>query len=309
MSSRNGQESQPGLSSILQALADTGRPLTDIPLDGLSDLNTSDLELFQSTWRALPAERQRTLISSLVEMAEDHVGVCYDAIFTNLLQDENPWVRMQSIEGLWESEDVRLIPPLIDLMQYDDTPEVRAAAALSLGRFLLLGELNKVDQQAAGRVENALMHSFDEREFHVTVRRRILESLAYSSHERIRDLILSSYDDEDDDMRTSALFAMGRSADPTWQAFVLAELASTDDAIRFEAARASGELELAEAIPYLLDMLDEEDVEIRDAALWALGRIGGKAALRALRACAESEDEALREIAEDALDELLFLSN
>ena len=39
----------------------------------------------------------------------------------------------------------------------------------------------------------------------------------------------------------------------------------------FEAVRASGELEIEEAAPELIRLLGDEDIEIRDAAIWALG--------------------------------------
>ena len=74
--------------------------------------------------------------------------------------------------------------------------------------------------------------------------------------------------------------------------------------MRFEAARASGELELADAVPALIGFLEEDDVELRDSAVWALGRIGGPEARRALQACVASTDEDLREAAEDALAEI-----
>jgi len=54
--------------------------------------------------------------------------------------------------------------------------------------------------------------------------------------------------------------------------------------------------------------LGDEDIEIRDAAIWALGRIGGREAWRALKACAASADDDLAEAAEDALAELTFMA-
>jgi HEAT repeat protein len=58
----------------------------------------------------------------------------------------------------------------------------------------------------------------------------------------------------------------------------------------------------------LLRLIGDEDIEIRDAAVWALGRIGGREARRALKACCASDDEDLREAAEDALAELDFMA-
>ena len=110
-------------------------------------------------------------------------------------------------------------------------------------------------------------------------------------------------------MRISAVFAMGRSADPVWRELVVGELESPNPEMRYEAARACGELEISDALSTLIDLVETDpDPEVQEMAIWALGRIGGKEARRVLEACCESENEALRQAAEEALDELDFLS-
>lgn len=296
------------LRSTLLALEDPTRLIPSIQLDVLSDLTSSDLERFQATWSSLSQERRRSLLSNLVEVAEDHVDAYFAPIYFWLIDDDDPKVRAQAIEGLWEDEDIRLVNPLIRRIKSDKSAEVRAVAAASLGRFMLMGELEQIDQTIARRIENTLRSAFSGAESDVTVRRRALESLAYSSEEYVQDLILEAYEDDDEGLRLSAVFAMGRSADLRWESTVLEELESSDRAMRFEAARASGELELADAVPELIGFLQEDDVELRDSAVWALGRIGGPEARRALKACVASTDDDLREAAEDALAEIDLFS-
>lgn len=299
---------QANLSRTLHALQDLGLRVETVTLDTLSDLTQSQLAELQETWATLPPERRRALATALVELAEDRIDVSFSAIFRWLLEDQDPQVRIQAIEGLWEDEDVRLVEPLLRLLQQDPEPAVRAAAATSLGRYLLLGELDRIDRALAAMVEQALLTAYRTTERHLQVRRRLLESLAYSEQSVVQDFIEQAYRNDDSEMRVSAIFAMGRNADLRWRPYVLTELRSSDPALRFEAIRASGELELSEAMPYLLEALAESDVELRDAAIWALGRIGGPEARRALQACCLSEDEDLREAAEEALAELDFLA-
>jgi len=140
----------------------------------------------------------------------------------------------------------------------------------------------------------------------VEVRRRALESLAYSSMPELPTLIQNAYFDDDELMRQSALFAMGRSADRRWARLVLAELGSPEPAMRFEAALAAGEMALREAVQTLIRRLDDPDAGVRDAAITPLGKIVGPAAKRALQALAKGSDEVLAQAAEDALDELNF---
>ena len=301
-------ERRASLTSTLLALEDPTRLIPSIELDVLSDLTPVDLRRFQETWKTLPQERRRSLLTNLVEIAEDHVDAYFVPIYRWLMDDEDPVVRAQAIEGLWEDEDVRLISPLIRRLESDEVPEVRAVAAISLGRFVLMSELGQLDPTVARRISNALLNAFAHADNDVVVRRRALEALAYSSQEHVQDLILEAYQDDDDGLRLSAVFAMGRSADLRWKDTILDELVSTDGGMRFEAARASGELELADAVPELIGFLQEDDVDLRDSAVWALGRIGGPEARRALQACADSTDEDLREAAEDALAEIDLFS-
>jgi HEAT repeat protein len=307
-STTKSAERRANLNSTLVALQDPARPVAGIDLDVLSDLAAADLGRFQTTWLALSRDRRRTVLSNLVEIAEDHVDAYFDPILLWLVGDEDPVVRARAIEGLWEDEDARLIAPLIRRLTDDNAPEVRAVAATALGRFVLMGELDELDPTIAARVERVLLDAFSGAETDVLVRRRALESLAYSSQEHVQELILEAYEDDDDSLRLSAVFAMGRSADLRWKDTVVEELGSTETAMCFEAARACGELELAEAVPYLVGLVREDDVDVRDAAVWALGRIGGPQARRALQACLASDDEDLVEAAEDALAEIDFMA-
>lgn len=307
LTSADARQRQAGLQRALQALQDSDHPLGGVELDALSDLSRVNLEHFHAAWGGVRLERRREVVTALIEFAEDRVDASFAAIYRWLLEDGDPWIRAHAIEGLWEEEDVRLISPLIRCLAGDPDVSVRAAAALSLGRFLLLGEFDQIDASAAQRAENALLTAYYAPDQDNLVRRRVLEALANSSHDELPDMILEAYEEDDDILPLGAVFAMGRSADPRWNRFVLDELGSSDSAMLFEAVRASGELEIEDALPDLIRLLGDEDIEIRDAAVWALGRIGGNEARRALKACCASDDEDLAEAAEDALAEMDFM--
>jgi hypothetical protein len=140
------------------------------------------------------------------------------------------------------------------------------------------------------------------------VQQRAVESIAYSGQAQVRDVIEVAYCDEEEKMRISAVFAMGRSADPLWREIVIAELDDPNPEMRYEAARACGELEASAALSALIDLIEADpDPEVQEMAICALGRIGGKEARRVLEACCESEDEGLSQAAEEALEELDFV--
>jgi HEAT repeat protein len=276
-------------------------------LYALSNLNAAQGRELAATWAELPAATRREVVLALTEIAESDFEVDFGAAFRVALDDPDPLTRKAAIDGLWEDEDVRLIPVLVACLQGDRVPDVRAAAATALGRFLLLGELGKIRPAFHRSAYQALLAAHAAESEESTMRRRVLESLAYSGEPEVSALIRQAYQHADDQERISAVFSMGRSGDEQWSSCVLAELPSPDPAMRYEAARACGELGLREAAAALVELTEDTDPEVQEAAVWALGQIGGDEARAALRRCARTENEALRDAALDALQELEFL--
>jgi HEAT repeat protein len=293
---------------LLEKVGDSQTPLSISDLYGLSDLTRAEAQLFQEVWALVDTERRQWIIQSLVDIAEASFEVNFNPIFRLCLNDEDEVVRSWAIEGLWEDEDLTLAGLLVRLLRDDPSESVRAAAATSLGRFVLLGELEKIEAALAMMVEDALLGAIYDPHEMLEVRRRAVESIAYSGQAQVRDIIEMAYCDEEERMRISAVFAMGRSVDPLWREMVIAELDDYNPEMRYEAARACGELEASDALSALIDLIEADpDPEVQEMAIWALGRIGGKEARRILAACCESEDEALRRAAEEVLDNLDFL--
>ena len=292
-------------AEVLRHIGNSEEKLRIRYLYALSDITKEQLGLFRATWATIAAERRRLIIRQLAEITEQSFEVNFDPIFLLAMEDEDSQVRAAAIEGLWENENRALIAPLIRMMQSDEAEIVRAAAAAALGRFVLLAELDKLDSATGARIEEALRATIANPAETVEVRRRAIESIAYSSKAGVRKIIREAYESEDEKMQSSALFAMGRSADPYWRQVLLNELESRNPELRYEAARACGELELASAVPRLAELaLQDPDREVQQAAVWALGNIGGKEARRILEMCYASGDEVLRDAAADALDEM-----
>jgi HEAT repeat protein len=293
---------------ILRHLAESGEQLNARYLYALSGMNHEQLVLFQQVWPSISASRRRMVIHNLVELTELSFEVNYDPIFLLAMGDEDDEVRAAAVDGLWENEDQALIGPLVHLLRADEAASVRAAAAMALGRFVLLGELGDIDRAPAMLAEQVLLEALRQAEEELEVRRRGIEAIAYSGQPGVREIIEAAYYDEDEKMQTSALYAMGRSADSYWRKLLVDELDNPNPELRFEAARACGELEAHVAVPRLLQMaLDDPDREVQQSAVWALGRIGGHEAREALDACYASDDEALSQAAAEALDEVDLL--
>lgn len=298
-------------SQALSALTDLDVPFPPQYLRAFSDLSRHNLRELTSVWKSLPATRKVNLLEDLDDLAEHDTLVNFDELAKSILVDEEPAVRVLAIRLLWECEETRIVPSLIDLFRGDANEDVRAAAASLLGKFVLLGELEAIPDAIRISVVNNLIDSVDGEE-RPLVKQRALESLGYSSHPLVPTMIRKAFESNEISWITSSLCAMGRSADESWANLVESKLDSPDMEVQFEAIRAAGELELATSREKLIDLLDEEieNDDNRLAAIWALSQIGGeevKDKLETLLEKAGDEEEA--EWIEKALENLEFSSS
>jgi len=288
------------LKRLLEQIAEAG-PVTYSNLFALSDLAGERLRLFLSVWEVLPDARRRSLIEALADLAEASFEVNFDAIYRHSLDDPDDVVRATAVDGLWENEDPAFIGPFLRLLRADPSAIVRASAAEALGRYVLAGELEQLDPAIAARILTELLARFYMADEMIAVRRRAIESAAYACVPEVSKALQMAYYDDDERMNASAVFGMGRSCDHRWRAIVLKELDNTSPAMRYEAARASGELGLRKAVPVLARLIEDADPQVHEASIWALGQIGGPDAKRILRdAYANADEETI-----DALDEAL----
>src|SRR5919202_126531 len=295
-------------TAALDYLREESVSISPSTLFAFSDVNRKELERFARTWVGLSAAHRRRVAQAMTELAEESIEADFNMLFRYLLNDEDAQVREHAINGLWEDEDPGLIKQFIAFMRSDSAARVRAAAAEGLGRFVLMTETKRIAPKWGEELNRALLAVIRNLGEDDLVRRRAIESIAYVGDETVRDIITSAYADDDAGMRGTAIFAMGRSADPYWRRIVAQELYSPDPKIRFEAARATGELEYKVAVPRLIELVQDADREVQGAAITSLGQIGGKDARETLIELLEGADEFAREIAQDALDELEFAS-
>jgi HEAT repeat protein len=295
------------LKELMDEFGDKPGALPFSRLYSFSDLAGKRLADFFATWDTLPTMQRLRLVEALVELAEASFQVNFDAIFRHCLADPDERVRATAIDGLWENEDRSLIGPFLTILRSDPSAEVRAAAAAGLGRFVLAGELEKLEAPVEARILTELLTTIHMAEESVKVRRRAIESVGYACTPEALEALDMAYYDEDENMRLSAIVGMGRSCDKRWKDIVMAELASASAAMRYEAVLASGGLTLREAVPALAQLLDDSDQQVRDATIWSLGQIGGPRAKEALLAAYPNSDEDTQALLDEALAEQALL--
>jgi HEAT repeat protein len=291
---------------MLDALLDEETPFTPRYLYRLSDLNSVETKELEAIWDHVSVWRRQALMEDLEILGENDYLLSFDAIARLGLSDHDPLVRATAVRMLWDYEDQDLGWIFLDMAESDLDPKVRAAAAFALGKFVYLAEVEELPEdleQAVGEHLLQITKGQDE----ALVRRRALEALGFSSRDEVPTLIQEAYDTGQREWVTSSLFAMGRSANQIWREHVLSKILSPHPSIRMEAARAAGELDLSDATSNLLELLQDDNVDVRSAAIWSLSQIGGSGVREIMEEMLDqTDDEEEAEFLITALDNLDF---
>ncbi len=302
------QEDKPVLfADVLDALFN--RELIPIHLlFRLSDMRPTESARFFNEWPSVTDERRQEIVRHLVDLSEENFVVDFVPIFKVGLTDPSAEVRIAALDGLWDTTDTRLIPPILRIMQEDEDERAQAAAAGALAHFVLMAEWGQIPRRPVESAIEALLAAYEAEETAVSVKRSALEALGAAGHPRIADFIRDAYESDEEGMQLSALFAMGNSADPRWLPTLLSEMTNPDSAMRAEAAQAVGGMGRSDAIPRLAELVNDEVLDVREAAIVALGQIGGDQAQEILaELLASAEFDALHGLIREALDTLLLL--
>ena len=292
------------LERCLQHIIEEGTPLSYPALIELSDLTPAELGRVARTWFKMPTEHKQKVMERLVEMAEDNAELDFSAVFKMCLKDADELIRQKAINGLWEFEDRSLMVSLVEILKGDDSGQVRAVAAMAMGKFASLAQDGKILSRDGELVKGSLMKALRDDNEWLEVRRRALEAVAPFNSPDVNKYVHWAYDSDDLNLKSSSLHAMGKTGEPQWLPLLVRELQNPSPPIRYEAANACGELDEEEAAPHLIPLLQDDDFQVQLATIGALGGIGGSLAERALRNCLKKGDPILEDAARSALENI-----
>ena len=281
-------------TKLIEALLDESTPFSPCYLNRLSDLDPTDTSLFAETWPKVSLRRRQALLEDLEELHLADDLLCFEEVGRVALKDSDPGVCRRAIQILREYELVDLLPTFVDKSEHDPDADVRGASAAALATYIYMGEVEDISPKKLQLVEECLLHLISSTDT-TLVRRRALEALGFSSRKEVVGLIEQAYASPDIDWLATALFAMGRSANPRWNLQVLKMLTHKRPTVRAEAASAAGELEIKAAVPILLELLEDVDPDVRLASIWALSQVGAEGVRSALENMLEEtvdDDEA-----------------
>lgn len=295
--------------ALLQSLSDDSQSLDRAHLADLSDLDQEHLDQFAEAWKRLSESARQEILERLGALADAQVELSFEAINRMAVTDAHSGVREKAIGNLWESEDPDLVEPFLNALESDSSERVRCAAAKALGAFVLLAETNGLPADLARSIEAGLLRA-NQDDPSDSVRDRSLESLGSSSRAEVPPRIERAFQSGSESQLQAALRAMARSAHPRWSQHVLSRLNHASPQVRLEAVQAAGEVEARQAVPELVELIDDVDDRVRRAAIWSIGQLGGPQAAETLNGLMETaEDDSEAELVQDALDNMDFIQS
>lgn len=304
-----GKKQNVPFQMVMDALLDESKMFPPTYLRRFSDISKEELEQVKKIWPQVNPARRVALLEDLEELNDTDMTVSFKDFNRFALSDSEPGVRVIAVRMLWEEPENALAHTFTQMMDNDPDATVRSAAASALGMFVYLGELEEIPQPLHQQVVEDLLRVTSGPDT-ALVRRRALESLGFSGREEVQPLIQSGFDNGDLEWMTSALYAMGRSADPRWEQAVLSTLDHDDPRVQAEAVRAAGQLELVSAREMLINLVSlypELDEDVYAAAIWSLSQIGGEDVRAVLEnELEQTEDDDLADYIESALENLEF---
>lgn len=299
----------PNYEQIVNDLFDNEKEISVSVYYYLSDLPSDQLEKLKSNWLQIDEQRRETIARSMADVAENNFQVDFSPFAADMLSDPKEKVRLAALDMLWDSDKLSLIQPIIDMMEKDESTAVRASAAGSLGHYLLMAQWGEISLDIEDPISQALIKQITNLVTPLPVRRAALESVSSVPLPEVQTYIRDAYESSVPEMELSAIFAMGRSADPIWLPIIQNELENEDTEMRAEAAKAAGiigDSSFSDAIAELARY--DDDLEVQIAAVHALGLIGNEIATNTLSAMAdEVEDDSLLDAVEEALEDMAMI--
>lgn len=231
------------------------------------------------------------------------------------LRSGDPLTTERAAHLAWPLIDEDMTTELLAIVRSDAAPEIRGSAAIAFGPTLEDEHLDRLAAEGAGsaasetasalavRIQAALREAFEDTSQPKLVRRRALEASVRGPLDWHPDAIRGIADSEDEDWRLTALFCMGNSEGFDEQVLDALQAASGDMLVT--AVRAAEDLVLEDAGPRLLELAaGDTPMDVRSAAIYALGTIRPDGAQELLEALAVADDPEVASLADAVLAEM-----
>lgn len=223
-----------------------------------------------------------TKMTALLEYGERvECMECIPLLQKKLLDSDKPQVREMAAWWLRKRPFGygRVAVQMRDVAMNDADPVRRARASEALGEFM--------DVKGLPALEHAAMLD-DSRDVRLAAVKALGRLNARAGH----PVVVAAFEDDDAQVRRAALDQVTKLVFFADRDAVAARLSDADAGVRLRAAQLVGELKAQAGIAGLAELVaNDEHAGVRQAAAWALGRVGGAQARTALQSAQKDERE------------------
>ncbi len=260
--------------SLLERAQTNGADLEHHHVQVLSDLTPEQVRQWKELWTRLPVATRRRIVALCGHLLDDDPRLSFFEVGKIALEDEDAEVREHGLRlvGI-EDLEARAVVPLLIRHLWDEAPRVRAQAAEELGRFVLQGMVDQMPFALLRKAVAALLYILHEEPPTAPVWSQALMAVGYAAPRGLGEFLEFAYYQGDIELRCAALVAMGRTLDPAWSRYILADLQHPHPKVRAAAAEAAGFAEIREALDDVLYLLTDVSKEVRIAAAWAVSEL------------------------------------
>ncbi|MCB9618399.1 MAG: HEAT repeat domain-containing protein [Sandaracinus sp.] len=233
---------------------------------------------------AIESNTAPTTLVALLEYGERvECHACVPLLQRALLEHRDPEVRR--ISAWWLRHRIFALAPIMAQMQTvlatDASATRRARAAMALGEFMDPSGFTFLRDAAMGDTAPE-------------VRAAAVTALGRLNHGGALPVLSAALADTAVEVRRAAISQVLLVNFYRDETALMGALVDDDAEIRMRAARLLGTFRTSEAVPALVGMLETDgNTRVRQAAAWALGRIGGETARGALRTAMTAEGDSL----------------
>ena len=193
------------------------------PIDfimSLSDITPANLQILKRSWGQITPARKTFLMENIEVLHEAELTSNFEDIATLAIDDMNAVVRVSGLRLFFDYENSNYIRKFIELFENDSDIGVRSQAAITLGKYIYLAELDMIDERYRDLIDEVLIKVLRSNENEL-VRQKALEAFGYSSRSEVSGFIHTAYNSGDYNWIASSLISMGRSADEAYATQVL----------------------------------------------------------------------------------------
>jgi AcrR family transcriptional regulator len=151
-------EQRSAIDNLVDSLAEqTALDSPEDVLQDLSDLGVAGADQLIRRWPELALPVRLALVREMVSRFESDIEHHFDRALIAALYDEDVDVKLGAFEGLTDTSEPLLLDYLLDNVQVETSPSVRAACSRILGQFVLESQLGRLDGADALRVRETVL--------------------------------------------------------------------------------------------------------------------------------------------------------